>query len=331
MNKLRNLYYASDPYERYFARNLHEFGYKDEEKMTKTVLFGLDATTAMTIWSDPLYGFEQPDTLYSWVLAMNRHNPDVPAGDATYKRILAHFTEKKLKGFDESTMEQICGINSVMFQLSHAFAYNVADQLDYGATVDRAKLMTDQWGSRLMTKNTKLPLVWITVDDKTGKVTDYHKGHNAVLVNSTYDMTSGDASKALPGSLTALPFPPEINYFLEVTLKVAEADAAIDANQAKGLLSEDDPLDPQTLINPDSMEFVWRKRQTNDVDALRKRFTSVVATRNLTDQFIDGLGKYLDQAAGLLDDDASDQDLRGGKRYSSSSSFGSLMATTLRK
>ena len=171
--------------------------------------------------------------------------------------MLAHF-KAKLTGFNETIMEQICGINSVMFQLSHAFAYNVGDQLNYGAEVDREKLLTDQWGARLMTKNTKLPLVWISVDED-GHVTDYSKGHNRVLVNSTYDMAHGPASEYLPGSLAPLPFAPELNYFLEVTEGVSPADAKIDALQATLLLSAD-PQNPQTLVNPDSMEFVWRRR-----------------------------------------------------------------------
>ena len=57
VNKLRNLYRASNPYERYFARNLHEFGYGLEQKARDTVLFNLDKDLQDGIWGDPVYGF----------------------------------------------------------------------------------------------------------------------------------------------------------------------------------------------------------------------------------------------------------------------------------
>jgi len=101
ISQLKTLLTETLIYERYFAYNIYENAYKDQAKVEKSILKGLSADSIKAIYSDDAYGFSKANTLFQWVIAMNKGS-----ASREYQNILTHFKDEvKLADFSETTMD----------------------------------------------------------------------------------------------------------------------------------------------------------------------------------------------------------------------------------
>jgi len=63
---------SSNPYERYLAKNVYEFGFKDPDQILATVLGGnvFPGDLGKKIYNDKNYGLSSPSLIYRWIVAM---------------------------------------------------------------------------------------------------------------------------------------------------------------------------------------------------------------------------------------------------------------------
>jgi len=112
--QMKKLFVKSDPYLRYFARNIFYLAFNDKLIMNGSVLNRLDAATQTAIFEDDTYGFKDPTTLYQWTKAMNEGKTS-----GIYQQILTYFSVTKgLTDFTDATMQQIVGDHSLMYQMN---------------------------------------------------------------------------------------------------------------------------------------------------------------------------------------------------------------------
>jgi len=125
MNEMKNLWIKSDPYYRYFTKNIHLLAYSSLPNLVNSVFFGLSQGSQEAIFNDNNYGFKTTKTLYKWVLAMDGGKSSV-----IYQDILKYFAVTKgLSDFNEGIMDQIVGDHSMMLQLNNTFSFSIGYEL----------------------------------------------------------------------------------------------------------------------------------------------------------------------------------------------------------
>jgi hypothetical protein len=58
--ELKSLYLSSDPYYRYFAKNIFYLAYNDLDMLKSGVLAGLSSSDQSTLYKDPKFGMDTP-------------------------------------------------------------------------------------------------------------------------------------------------------------------------------------------------------------------------------------------------------------------------------
>jgi hypothetical protein len=127
-SQLKNLFIKSDPYYRYFTKNIFELAYNDLDQLSESVFFGLSQATKNAIFNDPYgYAFNNSVTLYQWVRAFSEGQDS-----EIYQDIFYHFNVfLGLQDFTPDTMNQIVGNYSLMWQLNNTFSYNIGHEMKY--------------------------------------------------------------------------------------------------------------------------------------------------------------------------------------------------------
>ena len=140
VTQMKKLFIKSDPYLRYFARNIYYLAYNDINIMESSVLNTLKPATQTAIFNDETYGFKDPTTLYQWTRAMN-----AGSSSAIYQQILSYFSVTKgLTDFTDTTMQQIVGDHSLMFQMNTTMTGQIGFAMKYtGHLVPNDQLITD--------------------------------------------------------------------------------------------------------------------------------------------------------------------------------------------
>ena len=115
----------------------------------------------------------------------------------------------------------------------------------HGHNLNETQLLADQWGKRLMTANTDIPL--------TSKVTP---------MNSSYLFWADDSNAAeVPEIAFVVPFYPELDYFLATqTGNYFKGTNTMNLNQYTMLFTEDN-TSLRTLMSPINLQafYEWYK------------------------------------------------------------------------
>lgn len=306
---MKKLYQQSDSYHRLFATNALYVAFNDENIVNQSVLRTVSAATQQAIMNDETYGFNNSETLYQWIRAMNGG-----ADSQVYQDIVTHYqTGKSLADFTTTVMDQVVGDHSLLKMLNTTFTASVARARGPGYQshlVDAAQFYQDQWGGRLITGDPSIPLYRVDAEHPS--------------VQTVYD-TFKTAAKKIPDAFSLPDYAPELNYYLSVVLSLSDEECSFTTPEI-GTLFSDDITSPTTLLNPVNLQFFFENYHQGKFYAINKRFKEQNSPV-LDDIKIHGIAKYIQ----FLIEKQVTQGSTGDSDYLQFTSYGSLLSAAMKK